>query len=60
MKKEGEGEFGANIHIDRLEKQLGNMEKAMQLAEKAKQIRLFPDGNDLSKNNIKTDIINGE
>jgi len=60
MQKEESIEFGVNRFTNRLEKQLNNMKKALELAKKSKNIRLFPEGIDLSSGNRKIDIISGE
>lgn len=53
-------EFGADKWISNLEFKLNNMKNAKKLAVKGSEIRLFPEGKDLSGLSKKTDIINGK
>ncbi|OCA71944.1 hypothetical protein BBI01_07240 [Chryseobacterium artocarpi] len=60
LKQNGIEEYGANNWIMDLEAKLKNMKYVKELAIKGFNVQVFPNGNNLSEINKKTDIINGK
>lgn len=60
MQEEKGEEFGIDRFSNRLERQLENMKRALELAKKGENTKVFPEGKDLSLSNKKTDVINGK